>query len=324
VKGLGKYASLPSSSSPGRSTSSIGDVDESMNNNPNRERFASSRRHPVDIIMLQGALRPHPALQEIINRIKWAQMGILNESETFITTGTSLSAARTDTVPGNSRRSGPTERRFRYMTIHARVEPDMQHHPVCVDKKVLLLNEIIDMVESTFQDVSDQLDMVFLPINRQYLEQEVDDVITNSHGGRSSNDIAIRNLQRLNALRDYGMWNGTVPVKEFGSNALRGTVYEHRPSLAGSILNYFLGVDADIFVGTEVSSFSHDLLAARFFRRRWSQHPDYYQRLQDAAKESDIGRQMTSLYGAVDFKYLPSGIFPWIKSDMTDPPGHMC
>ena len=66
-----------------------------------------------------------------------------------------------------------------------------------------------------------------------------------------------------------GMRSGKVPVIEFGSEALVGTVYKHRPSTSGAILNYFLGLDGHVFVGTEVSSFLHDLLAG------WARRMDH-------------------------------------------------
>jgi len=185
-----------------------------------------------------------------------------------------------------------------FMTLHARVEPDMQRHMVCKDKKVLLLRDIIQMVESKFLTPPNNISVVFLPINRQYLEQEGTTNTTSTD--EIDNPIAVDNLKVLNQLRDHGMWNGTVPVLEFGANALKGTVYEHRPSTAGAILNYFLGLQpqCSVFVGTEVSSFSHDVLAARFFR-----------------------------YGpsSGNYKYLPNiGLQEWMTPDMADPPGHVC
>jgi hypothetical protein len=45
-----------------------------------------------------------------------------------------------------------------------------------------------------------------------------------------------------------------------------GTKFEQRRSTTGSLLNFFIGVNAKIFIGTKVSSFSHDLLATRFYR----------------------------------------------------------
>jgi hypothetical protein len=90
------------------------------------------------------------------------------------------------------------------------------------------------------------------------------------------NWIAVDSLQLLSRLTNHltdhdnsedgkslsGMRSGKVPVIEFGSDALVGTDYKHRPSTSGAILNYFLGLDGHI-------SFSHDLLAG------WARRMDH-------------------------------------------------
>lgn len=282
VKGNGKYVGAGGAVDGGQ---------DGVDNTNNTLTTGSSQRNPAEIVMLQGALRPHPALQDVLDNIKSNMMTIAKK---------------------NTNNDKKTITKLLYMTLHARVEPDMQRHLVCKDKKVLKLQAIVDMVETTIVDGASKLDVVFLPINRQYLEQEgivngIDAMImeggnttttTSSSSSTNINWIAVENLATLNRLRTHGMWNGTVPVVEFGSNALKGTVYEHRPSTAGAILNYFLGLEADIFVGTEVSSFSHDLLATRFFRGRRDNN----------------------------YKYLPNtGLLEsWITPDVVDPPGHVC
>ena len=213
-----------------------------------------NRRNPAEILMLQGALRPHKALQAIVDRSKEH----LRE--------------RASQAAGEKRVNSSSSSPLRYMTLHARIEPDMQIHPICKEKKVLHLQKIVDMIESKWSEPP--VDVVFLPINRQYVEREGTlpenyKNESNSDGDEAINWIAVDNLRVLNRLTNHnatdkgtangGMWNGRVPVVEFGSEALRGTIYEQRPSISGAILNYFLGLDADIFIGTEVSSFSHDV-----------------------------------------------------------------
>lgn len=266
-------------------------------------------RNPAEILMLQGALRPHPALQAVVDRSK--------------------EHLRERAHRGGIARSAPTKSSFRYMTLHARVEPDMQKHPVCKDKKVLTLQEIVDMVESKWPEPP--VDAVFLPINRQYLEEEGTLPEGFKKGDGGINWVAVRNLKLLNNLTNRidakdgksvgGMWNGKVPVVEFGSEALRGTVYEHRPSTSGAILNYFLGLDADIFVGTEVSSFSHDVLAARFFRG--------FNDSDTTINSQSINGETLKIVGKKNlrqnnYKYLPDGLHQWITDDMESPPGFSC
>ena len=265
------------------------------------EKEKSAVRNPAEILMLQGALRPHPALQAIVDRSKQQMMQ-------------------------QGRRSDSSMSSFRYMTVHARIEPDMQKHPVCRDKKVLTLQEIVDMIESKWPEPP--VDVVFLPINRQYLEKEgtlPENFKNDTKSAEEINWIAVRNLELLNRLTNHdgpkggkpvgGLWNGKVPVVEFGTEALDGTVYAERPSLSGSILNYFLAIDADIFVGTEVSSFSHDLLGARFYR---------------GFNDSDVSVNNEGIDGEQknprknNYKYLPSGLHEWITDDMVVPPNFHC
>lgn len=247
------------------------------------------RRNPAEILMLQGALRPHPALQAVIDRSKeHLRKQVLRHD------------------------GSADESSFRYMTLHARIEPDMQKHRRCGKKKVREFQDIVDMIESKWPEPP--VDVIFLPINRQVLEKEValqEEKKNSPQKFKDLNLIAMRNLKVLNRLTrgdedgKYvgGMWNGRVPVVEFGFEALRGTVYEHRPSTSGAILDFFLGLDADIFVGTEVSSFSVDILSARFYR-------------------DDENGKNRKKYN--NYKYLNGGLEEWITQDMTAPPGFSC
>ena len=217
------------------------------------------QRHPAEILMLQTALRPHPQLQSIWNE------------------------KRKELVGENNKKNNQNGTEHDYMTLHARVEPDMQHHPICPEKKVINLTGIFQFLESTWKDPP--VAKVFMPVNRQLLEQ--------AQGKR--NAMADHNLKELNRVRDYGLWNGRTKVYEFGSHALQGTPYEKKPSTPGAMLNFFLSVDAKIFVGTEVSSYSHDVLATRFFR------------------------------GYMDnYKYLPQGLVHWTPPGTAVPPGFSC
>jgi len=272
-----------------------------------QEKKTTSARNPAEILMLQGALRPHPALQAVVDRSKeqlrqrMLQMGTATTSSTTAATKPTL----------------------RYMALHARVEPDMQKHMMCKAKKVLTLQEIVDMIESKWPEPP--VDAVFLPINRQYLEKEgtlPKDFKNDTDSAEKVNWVAVSNLDLLNRLTNHngpedknsesGLWNGTVPVVEFGTEALSGTVYENRPSLAGSILNYYLAVDADIFIGTEVSSWSHDLLATRFYRGS------------DGADTNSNTDGETKNTRKNNYKYLPSGLENWVEDDMIVPPNFLC
>jgi Glycosyltransferase family 92 len=239
-------------------------VDPSDTNN---NVVAVGFRNPVEILMLQGAMRPHPNFQTIIDRLL-AQSGLKKGS-------------------GNE-----------YMTLHARVEPDMQKHPVCRDKKVLNLTDIFDFIEQKWPN-EPPVSHIFMPINRQYMEQEG---YVNKNDPKMTNWIAVHNLNALNHARDYGLWRGRVKVLEFGAAQLDNTTYADRPSTGGAMLNFFLGIGAKIFIGTEVSSYSHDLLATRFYR--------------NAAAESSDRLE--------NYKYLPDGLHDWTPPGTVDPPGFSC
>jgi hypothetical protein len=73
------------------------------------------------------------------------------------------------------------------------------------------------------------------------------------------------NLLVLNQMRADGMWNGTVPVVEYGGGALNGTRFMDYPHISGAILDYFIAVDADMFVGSPLSSWSFDVIEARVY-----------------------------------------------------------
>jgi hypothetical protein len=127
--------------------------------------------------------------------------------------------------------------------------------------KVLLLSDIIRTLESHF--LAPDFELVFVPINRPILENEV--------SSNPDNQVAADNLRELNRIRDEGMWNGTVKVFEAGAAYIIRTSSEEdelrqSQAIAGSVLNYFLALRAKWFVGTEVSSFSMDLIQSRYFR----------------------------------------------------------
>jgi len=52
----------------------------------------------------------------------------------------------------------------------------------------------------------------------------------------------------------------------FGRNALIGTKYERFKGVCGAAVDFELAKNADILVGTTISSFSVDLATDRFFR----------------------------------------------------------
>jgi hypothetical protein len=181
-------------------------------------------RSELDLAILQGAFRPHPEIQSIM--------------DAFL------------------RRYGHEE----YMVLHARIEPDMQRHNACSDKKVTNLTEIIQSLEEFFPDPPTS--HILFIFNRGILENEVSDTSID-------NELAEYNLRVLNDARKHGMWNGRTQVLEAGIGLAKESnhpIYSKYYSLTGSIIDFFLAVEAKIFVGTEVSSFSVDVEITRFYR----------------------------------------------------------
>ena len=146
-----------------------------------------------------------------------------------------------------------------YLALHARIEPDMQAHRVCRDHKVIRLTDILDSLQRQFPQPTFQ--KVFIATNRPMLEQVVSDPSKN-------NTVAEENLDELNRIIREGLWNGTVSVFEAGTAYMlrSNTTFEKFSGIAGAVTDYFLALQAQIFVGTEVSSFSTDLIQSRFFK----------------------------------------------------------
>lgn len=238
----------------------------------------NGHRREDEILMLQGAMRPHPKLRRIINDL----LASLRPE------------GRADDHKGNS---ADEPRPIEYMTLHARIEPDMQKHFVCRDQKVLHLRDIFNWIEAKWPNPP--TDHIFMPINRQYLEkegsQEVVERLQNEKKEAEINWIAVENLKALNDARDNGLWGGRAKVFEFGANALNGTEFANRPSITGALINFFVAIHGTIFIGTEVSSYSLDLVATRFFRNQTE-----------------------------NYKYLPDGLHHWTPPGLEQPPGFQC
>ena len=218
--------------------------------------------HPVDVVS-QKALRPHPDLQAVIDHI-------LDDMK----------------EPWVNRRTASSN--VTMMTIHARVEPDMQKHPLCRDQKVYLLKEIVAWTEQLPQFASNPPSFVFLSLAKELLDEEV--------GVNPNNTIAKDNLSEVQRLLHKGMWNSTVKVYHGYDGVLNGTRYENRTSTTQAMISYYLSLQSDVFIGTPVSSYSQAVAASRFHRDR---------RL-------------------LNYQYLPDGLHDWTPPDLQRPPPFQC
>ncbi len=182
--------------------------------------------------MLKDAFRPHPRIQQVID----AFLDSLREN------GKPLS----------------------FMALHARVEPDMQKHIMCKELKVTNISDIVTNLYRQFKEPP--VSKVLVILNRAILEEEV----SNSNLD-NRNTLAEHNLMVLNEIVEAGLWGGRVQVVEAGTGLAKQSTYfisSKYWALVGSIIDFFLAVEASIFVGTAVSSFSVDIEITRFYREK--------------------------------------------------------
>mmetsp|Transcript_18914 Transcript_18914/g.21496 ORF Transcript_18914/g.21496 Transcript_18914/m.21496 type:complete len:480 (-) Transcript_18914:92-1531(-) len=181
-------------------------------------------RSDAELLMMKEAFKPHPEIQQIIDNFK-----SLHQMKDLL-------------------------------VLHARIEPDMQKHPVCKEYKVLNISDIVTMIYEKYEEPP--VSTVLIVLNREILEQEADDT-------EIDNELATHNLKVLNELVSKGLWGGRVKVVEAGSALAKHSghkLYSKYNSLVGSIINFFLAVEANIFIGTRVSSWSGTVINYRFYK----------------------------------------------------------
>jgi len=209
----------------------------------------------TDVLMKQSALRPNKELLEHIEKIL----------ESLVKNGT-------------------------FMTLHPRVEPDMVEHVMCKDKKETNLTKIFEYLQEAFPDPP--APYLLIPINRDLLEERGQ---MNRIDPSKTDWLAYENLAALNRAISEGLWNGTVTAFEFGSNSLNGTKFARYPATTGAWVNFYLAVEAELFVGSEVSTWAYGVMKTRYFRG----NPKNY-------------------------KYTPSGIEQWTTENMETLPNFRC
>jgi hypothetical protein len=208
---------------------------------------AVQRQHTMFQAIVGGALRPHPEIQDMIN-------------------------AHEEKLEHD------------FMAVHARIEPDMLEHTTCLEEKVNNITEILDMIYTKYPEPP--VKKVLLVFNRAILEERFD------HPSLSE-DLRVlskHNLAVINDIAKNGMWNGTVSVLEGGAGMVKdvseNALYQYFSSIVGSILNFYIAINAKIFIGTEISSYSTLAVASRFYRKNrenyfyhpkgliWMTHPN--------------------------------------------------
>lgn len=200
-------------------------------------RLGNERRNE-ELAIMTGALKPHPIIKDMIRK--------------FLYDFNSQSGSRKST----------------FGVLHARIEPDMQNHGACMDKKVTNFTEIINQIQTSLNPPTGLTTMVVI-LNRELLENEVSD-------GGIKNPLAVYNLDVLNELLMNGLWKGKVKVIEAGSKLAKDQhmydIYSGYSTIVGGIINFFLSLDASVFIGTEVSSYSSMVITSRFFRNKYDNY----------------------------------------------------
>jgi len=147
-----------------------------------------------------------------------------------------------------------------YITLHARVEPDMQKHGgACGELKTFNLTRILGFVEDEFRD--DPPAGVFMPLNKHLLVEDAKP--------EAKNPVAIENLAVLNRIERRGMWGNQGRVFELGTAALDNDPrFDGIRNTAGSVINFYLALASKAFIGTPVSTYSVDVWTVRFFQSK--------------------------------------------------------
>jgi hypothetical protein len=106
---------------------------------------------------------------------------------------------------------------------------------------------------------------VLLQFSRALMEKEAKRKDNND----KYHDLNHHNLEVMNNLVQKGMWGGKVKVVEAGSAMVEEAgdpFYKYYSVTAGGIVNLFLAIHSDIFIGTEISTYSTMATNVRYYR----------------------------------------------------------
>ena len=127
------------------------------------------------------------------------------------------------------------------------------------------MTQIVDAIYAKFP--SPPVKTVLIQFSRALMETEAKKSATNPVD--KYHVLNDNNLKEINNLLKFGMWDGKVKVVEAGSqlvNEAGNPYYKHYSNIAGGIVNLFLAIQSDIFVGTEISTYSVQAANTRFYR----------------------------------------------------------
>ena len=149
-------------------------------------------------------------------------------------------------------------------------------HPMCKDKKVTNITEIISMMYEKYPEPP--VSTVLIIFNRDLMESTQQNApkgikynldARKAYTDATARNLTAHNLAAINDMLNNGLWNGKVRVKEAGSQMVKDSkspYYAHYYTIVGVIVNFFLSIQSDIFIGTEVSSYSTMVINSRMYR----------------------------------------------------------
>ena len=133
------------------------------------------------------------------------------------------------------------------------------------DRKVWNITEVINMIYSKYPEPP--VTTVLIQFSRALMEEEEAKKIDESDD--KYHNLNHHNLEEINNLVQKGMWGGKVKVVEAGSAMVEDAgdpFYKYYSNIAGGIVNLFLAIHSNIFVGTEISTYSTMAANMRYYR----------------------------------------------------------
>jgi hypothetical protein len=158
-----------------------------------------------------------------------------------------------------------------FIALHARVELEMMSH-TCGKNMERNLTKIVQYVYQLYNDqpqtIKSSLSGLFIAVSRAGME------ITYNYRNSPFRAYAEENLHTLNRLtgtrKSPNSFDEVIPAFECGETMLK-QYYESNPNipdhgtLLQSVINFYIAVSSDIFIGVAQSSYSTDILTTRYW-----------------------------------------------------------
>ena len=255
-------------SQAGSNTTSINVDDES---GPNTKLFT----------LISQALRPHPKWRNVAHQCIHHHLRRQNN------------VSRADAQQQHGETSSPP-----YLALHARVEVDMMQHKCGknMEKNLTRIFEMVDTFISNYNknisgfrnedDRSQQLQGTFVAVSRNSMKISTADKTISAFADNNWAVLNIRSPQQHQQENDHRSFihdEGVTPVFECGEiwmdrwyndaskNVVEGGGGDHNHhtddlygSIVPSIINFYIAVQATIFVGVDKSSWSTDVWTTRY------------------------------------------------------------